>query len=159
MERFNGLPADEAEKELLTCCASPAFAQAVAGGRPYPDRDALIAAADAALRALTWADVSRRAGRAPADRRAPRGRRPRVGLVAAGAVRRRRRDDRAALAGQPGVRGAVRPRLPDLRDRQDRAEVLAAARARLGNDDATERAVVHGELRKIALLRLERLVP
>src|SRR5687767_15068888 len=58
MERFNELPADQAEKELLTCCASPAFAQAVAGGRPYPDRDALIAAADAALRALTWADVS-----------------------------------------------------------------------------------------------------
>ena len=36
--------------------------------------------------------------------------------------------------------------------------MLAAARERLGNDEATERAVVAGELRKIALLRLERLI-
>jgi 2-oxo-4-hydroxy-4-carboxy-5-ureidoimidazoline decarboxylase len=38
-------------------------------------------------------------------------------------------------------------------------EMLAAARARLAHDEATERPVVQDELRKIALLRLERLVP
>jgi 2-oxo-4-hydroxy-4-carboxy-5-ureidoimidazoline decarboxylase len=37
-------------------------------------------------------------------------------------------------------------------------EILAAARARVGNDEATERAIVADELRKIALLRLERLL-
>ena len=36
--------------------------------------------------------------------------------------------------------------------------MLAAARARLGNDEATERAVVRDELGKIARLRLERLL-
>ena len=37
-------------------------------------------------------------------------------------------------------------------------EVLADLRSRLGNDEATEAAVVADELRKIALLRLRRVV-
>jgi 2-oxo-4-hydroxy-4-carboxy-5-ureidoimidazoline decarboxylase len=37
-------------------------------------------------------------------------------------------------------------------------DMLAAARARLAHDEATERPAVQEELRKIALLRLERLV-
>jgi 2-oxo-4-hydroxy-4-carboxy-5-ureidoimidazoline decarboxylase len=37
-------------------------------------------------------------------------------------------------------------------------EILASLRERLGNDDATEQAVVAEELRKIALLRLRKLV-
>jgi 2-oxo-4-hydroxy-4-carboxy-5-ureidoimidazoline decarboxylase len=157
MERFNELPADRAEKELLTCCASPAFARAVAGGRPYPDRDALIAAADAALRALTWADVS--------DALAAH---PRIGERPAGADRESawsRREQSGIDAGDELV-AANR----EYEERfghvflifatgKDRAQVLAAARERLTNDDATEREVVHGELRKIALLRLGRLVP
>ena len=157
MERFNELPADQAEKELLTCCASPAFARAVAGGRPYPDRDALIAAADAALRSLTWADVS--------DALAAH---PRIGERPAGADRESawsRREQSGIDAGDELV-AANR----EYEERfghvflifatgKDRAQVLAAARERLGNDEATEREVVHGELRKIALLRLGRLVP
>ena len=38
------------------------------------------------------------------------------------------------------------------------AEILAAARERLGHDEVTERGVVREELRKIVALRLERLV-
>jgi 2-oxo-4-hydroxy-4-carboxy-5-ureidoimidazoline decarboxylase len=37
-------------------------------------------------------------------------------------------------------------------------QMLQAARARLANDEATEREVVRGELAKITRLRLERLV-
>jgi 2-oxo-4-hydroxy-4-carboxy-5-ureidoimidazoline decarboxylase len=157
MERFNGLPADEAEQELLTCCASPAFAQAVAGGRPYPDRDALISAADAALRALTWADVS-----------AALAAHPRIGERPAGADRESawsRREQSGIDAGDELV--AANKEYEErfghvfliFATGKDRAQVLAAARARLANDEATEREVVHGELRKIALLRLGRLVP
>jgi 2-oxo-4-hydroxy-4-carboxy-5-ureidoimidazoline decarboxylase len=156
MERFNGLPADEAEKELLTCCASPAFARAVAAGRPYPDRDALIAAADAALRALSWADVS--------DALAAH---PRIGERPAGADRESawsRREQSGIDAGDELVAAnkAYEERFGHVflifATGKDRDQVLASARARLGNDDATEREVVHGELRKIALLRLGRLV-
>ena len=157
MERFNELPAGQAEKELLTCCASPAFARAVAGGRPYPDRDALIAAADAALRALTWADIS--------DALAAH---PRIGERPAGADRESawsRREQSGIDAGDELV--AANKEYEErfghvfliFATGKDRAQVLAAARQRLGNDDATEREVVHGELRKIALLRLGKLVP
>ena len=157
MERFNELPAGQAEKELLTCCASPAFARAVAGGRPYPDRDALIAAAEAALRALTWADVSGalaahpRIGERPAgaDRESAWSRRPLSGIAAG--------DELVAANKEYEERfGHV---FLIFATGKDRAQVLAAARQRLGNDDATEREVVHGELRKIALLRLGKLVP
>jgi 2-oxo-4-hydroxy-4-carboxy-5-ureidoimidazoline decarboxylase len=157
MERFNELPAGQAEKELLTCCASPAFARAVAGGRPYPDRDALIAAADAALRALTWADVSDalaahpRIGERPAgtDRESAWSRREQSGIDAG--------DELVAANKEYEERfGHV---FLIFATGKDRAQVLAAARQRLGNDDATEREVVHGELRKIALLRLGKLVP
>jgi 2-oxo-4-hydroxy-4-carboxy-5-ureidoimidazoline decarboxylase len=41
---------------------------------------------------------------------------------------------------------------------RSRAEILAAARERLGHDEAAERAVVTDELRKIARLRLERVL-
>ena len=37
-------------------------------------------------------------------------------------------------------------------------EILAAARERIGNDEHTEREIVTGELGRIALLRLERLL-
>jgi len=41
---------------------------------------------------------------------------------------------------------------------RSRPEILAAARERLGNDEETERAVVAGELRRIALRRLDRVL-
>jgi 2-oxo-4-hydroxy-4-carboxy-5-ureidoimidazoline decarboxylase len=157
MDRFNEVTADMAEKDLLTCCAAPAFASAVAGGRPYADRAALIAAADAALRALTWADVEEalaahpRIGERPAgaDREAAWSRREQSGIAG---------DDELVAANR-----AYEERFGHVflifATGKDRAQVLAAARERLGHDDATERAVVQEELRQIALLRLERLVP
>src|SRR5215831_13900066 len=33
---FNAAPAADAERDVFACCASTAFAKAVAGGRPYP---------------------------------------------------------------------------------------------------------------------------
>jgi 2-oxo-4-hydroxy-4-carboxy-5-ureidoimidazoline decarboxylase len=156
MERFNELPAEAAVAELRTCCASKAFAEAVAGGRPYPDRAALIAAADAALRALTWTDVSEalaahpRLGERPpgADRESAWSRREQAGIEAG---------DELVAANR-----AYEERFGHVfllfATGKDREQVLAAARERLGHDDATERAVVQEELRKIALLRLERLV-
>ena len=44
---FNAAPAPDAERDVLACCASTAFAKAVADGRPYPDAAALLAAVDA----------------------------------------------------------------------------------------------------------------
>ena len=53
VEAFNSLPADD----LLAVCAAPSWVARVAAGRPYGSRQEIVAAADAALRDLSWTDV------------------------------------------------------------------------------------------------------
>lgn len=48
LDRFNTAPSAEAEAALLNCCGSRRWAVRVAAHRPYPDLDALLAAADEA---------------------------------------------------------------------------------------------------------------
>ncbi|GAA0809788.1 2-oxo-4-hydroxy-4-carboxy-5-ureidoimidazoline decarboxylase [Spirilliplanes yamanashiensis] len=160
LEAFNGLPAEHAERELLACCAAPAWAAAVAAGRPYPSTAALLAAADAAARDLSWADVEQALAA-----------HPRIGERPAGDSREAawsRREQGAADAGA-AMAAALAEANRAYEEKFGRVflifasgrtadELLAAARERLGNDERTERAVVAGELRKIALLRLERLI-
>ena len=57
IEAFNSLPAGELEAELLAVCAVPGWGRAVAAGRPYPSRAAVLAAADTAARSLSWPEV------------------------------------------------------------------------------------------------------
>jgi 2-oxo-4-hydroxy-4-carboxy-5-ureidoimidazoline decarboxylase len=160
VDGFNGLPAAAAERELLACCAAPAFARVVAAGRPYPDVASLRAAADAALRLLTWDDVAQamaahpRIGERPAgaDRESAWSRREQSGVDARGAAGDALVEANRAYEERFGHVFLI------FASGKDRAQVLAAARDRLGNDEATERAIVQDELRKIALRRLEGLV-
>lgn len=162
VEAFNALPAARLEADLLACCAVPAWATAVAAGRPYQNRSDLIAAADAAAESLSWADVL--AGLSA---------HPRIGERAAGdskeAAWSRREQAAAAHSGDDGSRAALVLANQAYEKRfghvllifasgRSQEEILAAATERLGNDEAGERVVVAGELRKIALLRLERLL-
>jgi 2-oxo-4-hydroxy-4-carboxy-5-ureidoimidazoline decarboxylase len=158
VEAFNALPVARAEADLLACCAAPGWGAAIVAGRPYPRRSDLLAAADAAARALSWADVA-----------VGLGAHPRIGERAAGPSREAAwsRGEQAGVADTATAALAVANReyeqtfghvfLICASGKSD-TEMLAAARARLGNDPATERAVVADELRKIALLRLERLI-
>src|SRR6476619_6450656 len=57
LDSFNAAPAQDAERTALACCASRAFAKAIADGRPYPDPAALLAAVDATFKALSWDDI------------------------------------------------------------------------------------------------------
>ncbi|WP_326559626.1 2-oxo-4-hydroxy-4-carboxy-5-ureidoimidazoline decarboxylase [Micromonospora sp. NBC_01796] len=161
LESFNTGPADEVERDLLACCAVPAWAGAVVAGRPYPDPGVLVATADAALAALTWAEVAQalaahpRIGERPTgtDRESAWSRREQAGVTDADT------DVRAALA---QANREYERRFGHLflifASGRTQDEMLAAARQRLGHDDETERRVVHGELRRIARLRLERLL-
>jgi 2-oxo-4-hydroxy-4-carboxy-5-ureidoimidazoline decarboxylase len=161
LTRFNARPVADAERELLACCAAPAWARAVATGRPYPSLDAVLAAADIALRQLTWNDIARaldahpRIGERPAgtDRESAWSRREQAGVAGADAV------TRAALA---EVNTAYERRFGHLflifANGRTKADILAAARERLAHDEETERGVVHEELRRIALLRLAKLL-
>jgi 2-oxo-4-hydroxy-4-carboxy-5-ureidoimidazoline decarboxylase len=162
VDAFNSLPAEQLEADLLACLAAPAFGAAVVAGRPYPDRAAVIAAADAAARGLSWADIAK--GRSA---------HPRIGERAQGdgaeAAWSRREQSTAAQTGDEQTRAELVAANLAYEDRfgdvflicatgKSQAEILAAARQRLANDDEAERAVVADELRKIALLRLERLL-
>lgn len=156
---FNALPADRAHGALLACCAAARFAGPVADGRPYPDRAALFAAADAALRALDWSDVAQALAA-----------HPRIGERATGAGPEAAwsRREQAGVAADEQTRQALAQANRDYEQRfghlflifangRGETELLAAARARLANDEPTERRIVAEELRRIALLRLERL--
>jgi len=73
---FNRLSRGEAERRLLACCGSRAWAAKVAAGRPYASVPALIETADVEwekLKASDWLEaftahprIGERGGRAPA---------------------------------------------------------------------------------------------
>jgi 2-oxo-4-hydroxy-4-carboxy-5-ureidoimidazoline decarboxylase len=158
---FNSLAPPEVERELRACCAAPAWVRAVAAGRPYPSAAALIATADAALTALAWPDIAEALAA-----------HPRIGQRAAGtgpAAAWSRREQ----AGVDDAGAAVRDELGEANRAYEQrfghvflifatgrtpAEMLAAARTRLGNDEPTERDVVRAELAKITHRRLERML-
>ena len=162
VEAFNSLPAARLAADLLACCAAPAWGAAVAAGRPYKSRSELMATADAAGAGLSWAQVL--AGLAA---------HPRIGERAAGESKEAAWSRREQAAAASSADDATRFALLQANDAYEKRfgnvflifangrsqeEILAAARARIDNDEASERVIVTGELRKIALLRLERLL-
>lgn len=159
---FNALPADRLAGDLRACCAAPAWGARIAAGRPYPDRDAIMAAAEAAACALSWDEVLTGLSA-----------HPRIGERAAGdsaeAAWSRREQSAAAGSADDATRAALVAANQAYEERfghvflifasgRSQAEILAAARQRLGNDEAAERPVVADQLRRIALLRLERVL-
>ncbi len=161
LARWNALPSAEAERELLTCCASPTWARAMVAGRPYPDLEAFRAASDAVFEGLTWSDI--------VDALSAH---PRIGerLAQAG----READwSRAEQAGMGDADDALRAEIAAANQAYEQRfghvflicatgrsaeQMLAAARQRLNNDLDTERRVVRDELRAITRLRLAKLV-
>jgi 2-oxo-4-hydroxy-4-carboxy-5-ureidoimidazoline decarboxylase len=142
--------------DLRSCCASPAWVAAVRAERPWPDRAALLAVADAAARALSWDDVLLALAA-----------HPRIGERVAGESREAAwsRQEQSAVSADQALEDANRAYEQKFghvflifASGRGQEEILAAARQRLGNDEETERDVVRDELRKIALLRLERLL-
>ncbi|MUN42367.1 2-oxo-4-hydroxy-4-carboxy-5-ureidoimidazoline decarboxylase [Actinomadura sp. NEAU-AAG5] len=171
LEVLNSLPARAARAELLTCCASRRWADEVAAGRPYPGLPALRSASAVALAARDWAGIREalaahpRLGDRPHHER-PQGERPRGGD-------REAAWSRGEQSGADGAAAEVRAALAaGNRAYEERfghvfllcatglgaAEMLAALRARLGNDTGTEQAVVRYELTRIVDLRLAKLL-
>jgi OHCU decarboxylase len=152
---LNGLRREEAERELMGCCASPVWAAAMAGGRPYPDLDALLEAADLAW----WAVPPDEWERAFAAH-------PRIGERSGG----------WSASEQAGVGGAAAGLLEQLEEGnreyearfgrvflirasgRDAGEMLDELRERLENDPAVELRVAAEQQRQITRLRLERLL-
>jgi 2-oxo-4-hydroxy-4-carboxy-5-ureidoimidazoline decarboxylase len=56
LARWNGLPAEDAAKEVLPCCGSNAWAEGMAARRPFADLATLLAASDETWRNLPVED-------------------------------------------------------------------------------------------------------
>ncbi|MGD0063527.1 MAG: 2-oxo-4-hydroxy-4-carboxy-5-ureidoimidazoline decarboxylase [Streptosporangiaceae bacterium] len=167
---FDAAAPAAAERDVLTCCASRAFARAITAGRPYREPGALDAAVVAAFTALSWDDILEGMSA-----------HPRIGDRSAQATRARSRGWSAAEQGwsaaeQSGAAAAgevVRQGLADGNLAYEErfghvflicatglsgAEMLTQLRARLAHDDSTERTVVRRELLKITQLRMAKLL-
>ncbi len=158
---FNTLPADRAVEALLAVCAAPRWAERMTGSRPYASAEALIGEGRSAYDELSWDDLSQALAA-----------HPRIGQRPAGESREAAwsRREQSGVQGAPDdvqVAIAEANRLYEARfghlflifaSGKSAPEILAAARERLGHDEATEHGVVRDELRRIVALRLERLV-
>ncbi|MEU5155102.1 2-oxo-4-hydroxy-4-carboxy-5-ureidoimidazoline decarboxylase [Glycomyces sp. NPDC021274] len=159
LEAFDTADAEDAVEVLTACCASRAWAEKVASGRPYRTVAALRAAALAGFDELDESELAvAHAAHAPIGKPKPavedqwsRGEQSRA-LAADAAVRDElaavnaayeRRFGRVFLICATGLTGE---------------EILAEAERRLGSDDATEHREAVAELRKIVALRLEKAV-
>ncbi|GID27247.1 2-oxo-4-hydroxy-4-carboxy-5-ureidoimidazoline decarboxylase [Paractinoplanes brasiliensis] len=162
VEVFNSLPAARLEEDLLACLAAPAWGSAVIAGRPYARRDDILAAADAAARALSLDDVLTGLSA-----------HPRIGERAGGDTREaawsRREQSAAAQSADEVTKAALIEANRAYEGKfghvflifasgRTQEDILAAARERLTNDPAAEREIVADELRKIGRLRLERVL-
>lgn len=158
LDALNAAEPELAERELLTCCAARRWADELVVRRPYHDVATLVRVSDVVFESLDWADLEQALAA-----------HPRIGERADGAGRESAwsREEQSGAAGDSA--DELRAGNLEYEQRFGRvflicatglpaAEILAALRARLGNDEETERGVVREELRKIAALRLRKLV-
>jgi 2-oxo-4-hydroxy-4-carboxy-5-ureidoimidazoline decarboxylase len=158
---FNSASPAAAEQDVLSCCASRSFAQAIAAGRPYPDLDALRAAIDASFAGLTPGDIDEamsahpRIGERHTDRSREGGwsRSEQSGAAAASEAVRQ-----ALAAGNLAYEKRFGQVFLICATGLSGEDMLTQLQARLRNDLSAERIVVHRELLKITHLRMTRLM-
>jgi 2-oxo-4-hydroxy-4-carboxy-5-ureidoimidazoline decarboxylase len=161
---FNALPEAAARDALTACCAAPRWVERMLGARPVASRAAMLALADTA-----WS------GLPDADTREAIAHHPRIGDTHAAATGSPRSSEWSA-AEQSGARSASDVLKRELADGNaayahrfghafiicatglSTTDILAALRARLGNDPGAERAITSEELRRITLLRVGKLI-
>lgn len=162
-ELLNGLEASAARRDLLRCCASYRWVEAMVRARPFLDDEAVYATAErvwSALDAPDWLEAFSAHPRIGEDRER---------------LRARFAEPAWSSREQSGVEGASEATLSALaagnRDYAARfghvflvcatgksaTEMLTSLRARLTNDPATELRVAAAEQLKITRLRLAKL--
>lgn len=143
LNHFNAMPSEDAERVLLTCLHSPHWAVRVASHRPYPDLEAVLAAADEAAYDLSRTDRTEALAveslpRLPADAYSA----AHTALNAANAAYESRFGHSFVLC------------LDGLKADEAIDRTLADVRSRLANDPEEERLVAAEELRRLARGRL-----
>lgn len=158
LARFNAAAPPEAREVLHSCLDVPRWVDAVLAGRPYPTVAVALDAAKAAADPLTPDEVDQALARHPRIGERPGGgdaesrmsRAEQSGVdVSDAEVQERLRAGNVAYEARFGRVFLIRAAGRDAR------EILASLEQRLGNDPETETQVVAGQLREIAVLRLE----
>ena len=163
LSELNAFPPSEAERQLLTCCGSRAWAREVAACRPYRDVEALLATSD-----RVWSRL------APDDWLEAFAKHPRIGeraSVTATSTERRwsEGEQSRAQTGAPSVLAELASANAEYEDRfghvflicatgKSADEILANARSRLQNDPEHELRVAAEEQRCITHLRLRKFL-
>ena len=164
IEEFNGLDGGAAASLLATCAEVESWVAQVAAGRPFASREALLAHAAETAQGWTRADVDAALANHPRI-----GEKPKASSIGAANAAHSATEQAGMGTAEADVRDAIATGNAAYENRFGRVfliraagrspeQILGALTARLGNDDATEDAVVAGELREIALLRLEQAV-
>ena len=164
VDELDSLPDGAARDAFAACCGAPRWVSRMMSARPFAARTAVLNAADEA-----WRDLS------PEDWAAAITYHPRIGESRA-AVRTSARSDAWSADEQSGVTGtdeATRAAIADGNVEYERIfghpfiicaagksahDLLAALRARLAHDASAELARTAEELRKITMLRLDKLL-
>lgn len=149
LQRLNSAPQERVAASLHRCCGSRRWAQRLAAHRPYPNLEALLAAADEASYDLTPDELAE--------------------ALAVESAHHPLSDQPGALAAHTALRAAHAAYesrfghtfvicLDGLNDSERLDRALSGIRARLGNDPEEERIVTAEELRRLARGRLTRLL-
>lgn len=160
LQEFNTAPTEQLRSQLAACCDVPRWVDRVLSGRPYADANAITAVADAAARDLDDSEVELALAA-----------HPRIGDRADGESTEASwsRKEQAGVGDDPEVRAAIAAGNREYEQRFGRVflicatglsaqQMLTTLHRRLTNDPTTEAAEVREELRKIALLRLAKVV-
>jgi 2-oxo-4-hydroxy-4-carboxy-5-ureidoimidazoline decarboxylase len=160
LQEFNHAPAERLRPILAACCDVPRWVDGILAGRPYGDAAAIAQAADRAARDLDDSEVDQALAAHPRIGDRPDG----DSTEAAWS-----RGEQAGVGDDSEIRAALATGNREYEQRFGRVflicatglsaqEMLAGLRRRLTNDDESEAAVVRDELRKIAVLRLAKVI-
>ena len=164
LARWNGLPREEAAREILACCGSKAWAENMVLKRPVTDEDALLASSDTIWRSLgesDWLEAFRshpRIGESRAETSAS----PQSSAWS-------EQEQQKAAAAEEALQMALKWGNREYEQKFGRifivcatgksaSEILEILRHRLHNDEATELQLAAEEQRQIMRIRLKKWI-
>jgi 2-oxo-4-hydroxy-4-carboxy-5-ureidoimidazoline decarboxylase len=162
LARWNELPAGDAVREIIACCGSTAWAQAVAAGRPFADVGSLMRASDkiwANLNTRDWMEAFSKHPRI-GERKAPQ-------LVSEQSATWSKEEQQNLAKAEEAVQTALAQANREYERRFNNVfivsatgktapEILETLRKRLRNDEAAELREAAEEQRKITNIRLQK---
>jgi len=164
LARWNGLPLEEAAREILPCCGSRTWAASMASKRPIQDEASLVATSDTIWRSLgesDWLEAFRshpRIGETRAEKD-----------VAASSAAWSAQEQQKAATADEAVKMTLKWGNREYEQKFGRifivcatgksaSEILEILRHRLHNDEATELQLAAEEQRQVMHIRLRKWI-